>query len=457
MKRAVPITALLLAAIAAIGGAAAWWLGDKAEHGFQRLAEALAAEPGIEVLDRSYERGWLKGAGAMRLASGEPRVETSLRLDAEHGPFPPSRLASGRFVPVALVFHLRSGAGSGPGEPPSMDLYGVVDLAGTIRGEFTAARVALHIDPQRRLVLGDARGDLRVQRSDGGKELELRAEAGGFQVEEEGAVTEFGRARVSAQGRSRGRLLAGLTLRTWRLDADTLRFVPRGEGRPIELTGVGIDAGWSAATGLADGRLRASCDSLSAGGREFGAGTLAIDAERIDMDALERMNRRIASARTSGAPPPRAEVLNALAAVVAGGTKVTLREFSLETGNGPIVARATLEVDAGHPDLGVDTVALVEATRIRIHAALPEAALRDVLSGYTRRQLAASQSRGQAGAPDPSRLDAVVEDAVDAQIGEFLERGYLRREGQGFELDAGMDAGRLTINGQPVAPVPAPG
>ncbi|GAA5236855.1 DUF945 domain-containing protein [Verticiella sediminum] len=162
MKKAAKavVGVLVVAGIAWAG--TSWYVGKRVEQELRDYVSSLQSQPlPWDLAVTGYDRGWFSSDVRMSLTVRDfpvpgvlaPGDVVPIHAHVQHGPFPLSRLTSGRFGPVLAAMHTQlenSGAAaawfsSAKGQPPLQD-RSALTFAGDITGQATFAPLALEDD-----------------------------------------------------------------------------------------------------------------------------------------------------------------------------------------------------------------------------------------------------------------------------------------------------------------------
>ncbi|MEE9176295.1 MAG: DUF945 family protein, partial [Thermodesulfobacteriota bacterium] len=76
-----------------------WWFGMKAEHEYNNLMETVSKFENLEIVSKSYKRGWLKSLGEITFSINEGDdnpIEIIEKDTIYHGPVPIGLLSKGK-------------------------------------------------------------------------------------------------------------------------------------------------------------------------------------------------------------------------------------------------------------------------------------------------------------------------------------------------------------------------
>ena len=89
-----------------------WWFGMKAEHEYNNLIETVSKFENLEIVNKSYKRGWLKSLGEITFSINEGDdnpIEIIEKDTIYHGPVPIGLLSKGKLnlKPVMAVIETK--------------------------------------------------------------------------------------------------------------------------------------------------------------------------------------------------------------------------------------------------------------------------------------------------------------------------------------------------------------
>jgi uncharacterized protein YdgA (DUF945 family) len=407
--------------------AAPIWGGWEAAREFAAVESQMqaAVHGGVEFENR-FERGWLCSRVVTRMRSGAD--ELVIYHSVLHGPIPLAGIGRG----VALWPPLRSLVISEwwpEGEDPT-------------RGEpWLRARTRLEMDGSTHATFESAPREHSGAWHWAGMQGELWASAardviGAFrapelQVGAAGVGIEMRELRGDIEGHSSAGMFIGrssLSLASLRGSRDSgdfalegLRWEQRGAEDASEAS---YSIEWSGAF-----------DAFTSGAARYGPAALQLVLRRLDSPALQAALSSVSSAGGLDA--------QALQRLLLRSPEIALEKLEMDSPYGRLEASGRIGIDGADPRLAMGWMFAAMALEAGAEVRMPSRWLHRLLD-----QVAAASLVSEGVASDAERL--VRSAALRTEwVREFVERGWLVREGDRYRLDVDYRDGQLLLNGRP--------
>lgn len=440
----------LLLALIAIAAILPEFIGNSAEQQYYLLLQH-AAHPLIKVRNVSYERGWFRSRAVTAVTLNLPRFNRpqkkgvldsfapfrfELVHDILHGPiiWHDGKI---QLAMLAATTHLRL---PGKEEEQIHRIFGnkeplTIETLRTFSGRYrswlgTAGATYRNRHKGIAMDLQPARGDWQM---DGA----LTAGKGAFRWPGMRLVTPQGQLRIEDASyvldiRKYNNLL-------W-LGANTFQIGHigfQGSRQPeVQLTGLQFAADSEEKAGFLQIREDMALAKLTAGKESYGPAALSMRFDHLDTavvtEFVSRQRKSVARICSSGSPEAVKKInsectktiLALLPKLLRKDPDFEVRNLSISLPKGKVTGHAKLVIDPSRPELLAKLSTLRQALEARFRLDVPRA----VLAG--------------------TRLEPRVD--------YWLTKGFLREKQGTISLLGRYDRGRLTINGQPFPPPPAP-
>lgn len=461
-------TALAIAIPLAVVGAAvagAWYTGSRVEQEISRgiddantLFKTEAPELGITVSLLGVERGVLSSNARYQViiaGTDGKDPETLVFSDRlEHGPFPASRLASGKLVPVLAQSHfaLEKNELTAP-------LFEAAGGKAPLSGQ-----LAIHYDQSQDGLLESA----ALQFAKDGESLRISPAKVDFSVSgDKKNVRANGLLPEVDMAFRQGEQMTHVELRDLGMQGDKKenangfalgsssvslkRLLVKSEGNPdVELRDtVGEEVLSQGAKGL-DQTLSYRVGKVMVQGQEIGGVKLDTSMRNLDEATLsslkETYNKMLLNQGTEAAEltPEQEELLKGqFLRLLDSSPKLALDELSLQTAHG--MAKVSFAVDLRKPDQSAQTpeeIARSILASLQANAKVDKAVIGDIVA------LQASLGEGAGGSVDPVALKQQSDAMTDLFSGMALESKWAVLDGNSLTSSLHYANDKVKFNGQ---------
>ncbi len=432
MKKGIVALLIVLAVVVLVSPAL---IGRLAEKSVDENLNWAAAESGeLVVTSTGFERGWFSSEGQHRVEIREGQLQTVLstpendelpvliidtRLDHGLVPFSSMSREQGSLAPglgsAVSTLSLEMPDGEIIGLPGK--IFSKVALGGELQSRYQLEAGSRDQDDTT-ASWGDSNIDVTTNPSTG--EIDYSGNVGTLKIEDEQSVISINGLSFSGTHvpTSYGFAVGDIDLK---LDAVSMESLAGASG----VKGLSFDASSSVDGGDVSGRAVIKLDSQTIPG--FGDVSVALDMtlEGADAAALGAVQKAVDDAGASADPNALfASAEEDLKKLLAGGMELRFDQLDVTLPMGTVVTRLDLKVAEEDPDT-FDWTSLLLGTEASASVAVPEAL-----------------------------VDMAMQ--MNPQAGAVVGMGFLKKNGNVYEMEAEYKKGLLTINGAPM-PIPLGG
>lgn len=429
LKRSFVAILVLLAAVVLVSPGIVGRLAERSMD--EGLNQAARGSEGLVVTSQGFDRGWFSSAGTHRVElrdgplrnlvlalapagtdAGGPVLVIDTRLD--HGLIPVTSMSRdhGSLAPGlgSAVSTLSVEFPGGSIVPLPGTIYSKVSLAGTLQSRLVvdagdSDENGVHVD------WGDIEIELSAGLRDGGVRYSGTVAGAGANVGSSGEAARFATLRFEG---TRRRGTHGVAVGELRLEMTSLSASGEGDGAAVgRLT---VDTAIDDADTRLNGHARIGIGDIATG-----SGPASLDAvirvEGVDAPALGALTREL---KLAMADPENSAAIDGSAAqaLLAAGFELHVERLDIGLPQGSI--RSTLDAALSATDASrFSWTALLLALDAEINVSA-----------------------------DAELVDLAVD--ANPQVGAAVALGYLKRQGDAYELRASVMNGRLLINGAPM-------
>jgi len=451
MKRLLLIVLVLFLALLAAHAAAARWAGVEAEREMRRLVADMQKNPGVEVRDFTYDRGWYASSASYTLVLpvGRETVRLAARDSIQHGPL----LAGGDMGAALGLGQVNSALllDGLPGNVVKGQLH--VALNGRTTGEYTLSDLRLDLPAGDadlvNLVTGKGKARLIYDPRDGG--IETRADLDSVTLTRagDGYKAVFRHIRLEQQGRP---LTRGLWAGKAQMDIGELRL-DDGSGEPIALRDVALTAELEPRGQAFSGRISLAAEALQGMDLDAGPGRLALSFERIDISAWTRLQSLLAQAEAADDKTRTTLFLlngfDLLQQFSRHGPRIAVDELFLDLGEqGRMEASASLDYPKDVKVNLFNPLVAVNALNARLDMALPRV-LADIWAAREANEQLAAYRRETNNRLPEEHYAAFRQEQMERARKSLLDHPMIVAQGERLRSTLLLDQGQVVINDAP--------
>jgi uncharacterized protein YdgA (DUF945 family) len=455
MKKATKALLIAVVAVPVAYSAAAWLIGMNVQAQLEsREQELLSNAPYLELTHHEYHRGIygateqstygvrlpFPGVGALASPLGGSALQLTIRNNIHHGPLPGFRSIGLASIDTELLppRELAQALNSVFRGQPAVSIRTMMGWRGGTTTQF--ASPAFHVQLPTGGMLLSSRGiQGSVATTRNRSSWSAHIVSGGFGFEGPRGRTDLGEIGFDATMRRAFEVIyvGDSDLKLARAEFQT------SNGAPVELRGLSVRGTSKADSDYVDIGADAAADALKTEKLSFSRLVYGLHLSHLDGNSLASLTQAVRQARASsasGAAAPHAAALGD--AFNRYGVELLVHDpvleisqlgFAMPEGefhlSAKVIARGITREDLSGPG---GFMAVLPHLDAMLDARMDRALLE---------KLIATSSQAE---------------QHSAQISRLEQQGLLKREGGAWSLRLGYHAGKLTVNGQPYPPAPAP-
>ena len=468
--RTMGIAGLVLILLGAITAGGMYWMGGKIVSSYMDILPVLSEKTGFSLENITYDRGFFTSDAVTRCTipwpdrpeAGAPPLSVELRHHIRHGPLAFFHTPGGKktikpvlaVVETRVVLPVETRRALGP---PAEHATGDLDIRditivapggnGTnhLRIPAFAWRPGRGVTVQCKGISSDISFSAGLTLITGGTQsggIELIADGGHLEMED-----MTGRFDLVSRGRSP--LTGNTSVEIARIGLRNGRAGIPAPGH-MEIRRLKWLQSATVAEKLMKASISVDIDTLSVDDRRYGPGGLTVEARRLDVEALSRLERLTGEFRSAGPNVSGGLIIRFLAAMSAlleRSPEFEISRMTLDTPEGDFQARA--HVSLRHPGALVlfNPDAYLSAVTVRAEMDAAAEMLKKTLAVVYRlrtvRRDAMPQTAEQADLPADKKALAL--------IGSLVSRDILILETDRYKSAISLVDGQLTVNGRPIS------
>jgi uncharacterized protein YdgA (DUF945 family) len=446
-----------------------YWFGMKAEEEYNNLIETVSEFENLEIVSKSYKRGWLSSLSETTYSLKDEDVESLQIIEKDtiyHGPIPVGLLSKGKFMlkPVMAIIETEAQIKTEAKEKysefintlPTIDLQTTLSLNGYGTSEVSIPSVELKLNDRKELKWSGLDGLINFTPelytvysviNSGNLEIEddtFRVKIAGIDIESKLDYPILNYKNPLGD-----------------LDVKIAEFSSEGKDgdklNKVTLTNLEFTASTNQRRNLLNHTQRLGFETLMVGGNRYGPGIYELQIRDIDKKTFEEIQKSLKQNQNLEEPTAKdvltAELMKALPSLFKDSPEIELTQLSIKTGQGEILGHAIISVDGTNlenPEMATNPIFLLTAVRAEINLSISQKLMNNLLKDYKIEEITDEiKSRGDE-LPSEEELQKLGVARAQSEIKDMQDQNILVTNKGKYQIEANYGVGQVTLNGQPL-------
>lgn len=458
---------IIIAAIAII--APPYWFGMKTEHEYNNMIEAVSKYENLEIVSRSYKRGWLKSSAEITYSMNDEEVESLKIIERDtifHGPIPIGLLSKEKIMlkPVMAVIETKAEINTNTQEGysglinslPALDFYTTLSLNGYGTTEVSIPGIDKKLVDGRTLKWTGMDGlinftpDLnRVSSVINSSNLEIEDDT--FRLRISGINIE---SNLNYPASNYMNPLGDIDVR---IEEFSSGGKEDDELNKLTLTNLEFTGSTNQKGKLLNHTHSLGFETLRVGGNRYGPGVYELELRNINKRVFEEIqiaiNQDENNEGSSVSDMVTAEIMNALPQLIESSPEIELTKLSIKTGEGEILGHAIISVNGDsldNPELAANPIFLLAAVSAEAKLSVSKPLMDNLLKDYKIEEIVDEKKSNNEELPPDKELQALGNQRAQSEIKEMLDQNILIIRDGNYEIEATYRLGQISLNGKPL-------
>jgi len=458
---------IIIVAIAII--APPYWFGMKAEHEYNNMIEAVSKYENLEVVSRSYKRGWLKSSAEITYSMNDRDVESLKIIERDtifHGPIPIGLLSKGKIMlkPVMAVIETKTEINTNTQEEyselinslPTLDFETTLSLNGYGTTEISIPGIDKKLADGKTLKWTGMDGltnftpDLnRVSSVIHSSNLEIEDDT--FRVRISGINIE---SNLDYPASNYMNLLGDIDVRIEEFSSEGKED---DELNKLTLTNLEFTGSTNQKGNLLNHTHSLGFETLRVGRNSYGPGIYELQMRNIDKGAFEAIriaiNQDESNEESSATDLISAQVMKTLPSLFKNSPEIEITKLSIKTGEGEIIGHAVISVSGDsldNPELAANPIFLLAVVSAEAKLSVSKPLMDNLLKDYKIEEITDEKKSKNEELPPDKELQVLGNQRAQSEIKEMLNQNILIIRDGNYEIEATYGLGQISLNGKPL-------
>jgi len=447
-----------------------YWFGMKAEHEYNNLMETVSEFEKVEIVSKSYKRGWLKSSAEITFSINEGNENPIKIIEKDtiyHGPVPIGLLSKGKvnLKPVMAVIETKAELTTGS-ENEFSDLF---DSLHPLDFETT-----LSLNGNGTTIVSIASVDRKLKE---GKTLKWSGLEGliNFTPDLKEVSSVINSSQIEIKDDSFLLSISGINIDS-NLDYPASNYTnPLGDidVRIEEFSSEGKDDGELNKVTLTDLQFTGATnqngnllnhthslgfETLIVGKNSYGPGIYELELRNINKGAFEKIQQELNEDQNTPQSAAASEalwaqIMKVLPQLLEGSPEIELTKLNIKTGDGELLGHAMISVNGDsldNPGLATNPLFLLTAVSAKVTLSVSKPLLENLLKDYKIEEITDEKNSQNEKLPDDKELQNLGKTKALSEIKQMMDQNILVIKDGNYEIVATYRLGQITLNGNPL-------
>lgn len=444
-----------------------YWFGMKAEGEYNKLIENISKYENLEIVSKSYKRGWLSSSSKATYLIKDADIESLEIIEEDtiyHGPIPIGLISKGKFMlkPVMAIIETKAEINTNSEEDysdlvntlPALQADTILSLKGYGTTELSIPSVEQKLEDGKTLKWTGLDGliDFTPELYSVSSVMnsgELQIEDNAFRLKMAGINIE---SNLDYPASNYKNPLGNIDIKIEEFssegkDGDDLNKVTLTN---LELTGSTDQKG-----NLLNHTHSLGFETLTVGGNSYGPGIYELQIRNIDKKAFDEIQIALEQSQEYEGPAATemltAELMKVLPDLFKNAPSIEITKLSIKTGEGEINGHAVISVSGDSidkPELAANPIFLLAALSAEVKLSVSKPLLDNLLKDYKIEEITDEKNANNEEIPTRQELQNLGNERAQAEIKQMLDQGVLIIKDGSYEIEAVYGLGQIKVNGQ---------
>lgn len=443
-----------------------YWFGMKAEHEYNNLMETVSKFENLEIVSKSYKRGWLKSLGEITFSINEGDdnpIEIIEKDTIYHGPVPIGLLSKGKLnlKPVMAVIETKVEITSDTekeyskiiGSLPPIDFKTTLSLSGHGTTIISIPSIDRKLEDGKTLKWSGLSG--AVNFTPDLKEVSYDINSSKIEIEDDTFRLSIKNINLSSNlsypASNYTNPLGDVEVR---IEEFSSEGKDNGELNKVALTNLQFTGSTNQNGNLLNHTHSLGFEKLVVGRNSYGPGIYELELRNINKGAFEEIQKELyedqniqESATTK--EEPWARIMKVLPRLLEGSPEIELTKLSIKTGEGEILGHALISLK-GDPELAANPLLLLAAVSAELKLSVSKPLLENLLKDYKIEEITDEIKSQNEAPPSDKKLQNLGKTRAQSEIKQMLDQNILVLKNGNYKIEASYRLGEIILNGKPL-------
>jgi uncharacterized protein YdgA (DUF945 family) len=443
-----------------------YWFGMKAEHEYNNLMETVSKFENLEIVSKSYKRGWLKSLGEITFSINEGDdnpIEIIEKDTIYHGPVPIGLLSKGKLnlKPVMAVIETKVEITSDTEKEyskiiaslPPIDFKTTLSLSGHGTTIISIPSIDRKLEDGKTLKWSGLSG--AVNFTPDLKEVSYDINSSKIEIEDDTFRLSINNINLSSNlsypASNYTNPLGDVEVR---IEEFSSEGKDNGELNKVTLTNLQFTGSTNQNGNLLNHTHSLGFETLVVGRNSYGPGIYELELRNINKDAIEEIQKELNEDQNTQESATTKEelwarIMKVLPLLLEGSPEIELTKLSIKTGEGEILGHALISLK-GDPELAANPILLLAAVSAELKLSVSKPLLESLLKDYKIEEITDEMKSQNEALPSDKKLQNLGKTRAQSEIKQMLDQNILVPKNGNYKIEASYRLGEIILNGKPL-------
>jgi len=443
-----------------------WWFGMKAEHEYNNLIETVSKFENLEIVNKSYKRGWLKSLGEITFSINEGDdnpIEIIEKDTIYHGPVPIGLLSKGKLnlKPVMAVIETKVDITSDTEKEyskiiaslPPIDFKTTLSLSGHGTTVISVPSIDRKLEDGKTLKWSGLSG--AVNFTPDLKEVSYDINSSKIEIEDDTFRLSINNINLSSNlsypASNYTNPLGDVEVR---IEEFSSEGKDNGELNKVTLSNLQFTGSTNQNGNLLNHTHSLGFETLVVGRNSYGPGIYELELRNINKGAFEEIQKELYEDQNTQESATTKEelwarIMKVLPQLLEGSPEIELTKLSIKTGEGELLGHALISLK-GDPELAANPLLLLAAVSAELKLSVSKPLLENLLKDYKIEEITDEIKSQNEAPPSDKKLQNLGKTRAQSEIKQMLDQNILVLKNGNYEIEASYRLGEIILNGKPL-------
>jgi uncharacterized protein YdgA (DUF945 family) len=443
-----------------------YWFGMKAEHEYNNLIETVYKFENLEIVNKSYKRGWLKSSAEITFSINEGDdnpIEIIEKDTIYHGPVPIGLLSKGKLnlKPVMAVIETKVDITSDTEKEyskiiaslPPIDFKTTLSLSGHGTTIISVPSIDRKLEDGKTLKWSGLSG--AVNFTPDLKEVSYDINSSKIEIEDDTFRLSINNINLSSNlsypASNYTNPLGDVEVR---IEEFSSEGKDNGELNKVTLSNLQFTGSTNQNGNLLNHTHSLGFETLVVGRNSYGPGIYELELRNINKDAIEEIQKELNEDQNTQESATTKEelwarIMKVLPRLLEGSPEIELTKLSIKTGEGEILGHALISLK-GDPELAANPLLLLAAVSAELKLSVSKPLLENLLKDYKIEEITDEIKSQNEAPPSDKKLQNLGKTRAQSEIKQMLDQNILVLKNGNYKIEASYRLGEIILNGKPL-------
>jgi uncharacterized protein YdgA (DUF945 family) len=447
-----------------------YWFGMKAENEYNNIIETVSKFENLEIVSKSYKRGWLKSLAEITFSIKEGKENTIQIIERDtiyHGPLPVGLLSKGTLdpKPVMAVIETKAEITTDTEE----EYAGLINSLPPLNFETSLA------------LSGHGTTVVSIQsvykKLQDGKTLKWSGLNGviNFTPDLTEVISDINSSNIEIEDDTFRVYISGIDINSnlnypasnytnplgdveVKIEEFSSEGKEEGELNKVTLTNLQFTGSTNQNGNLFNHTHSLGFETLIVSGNSYGPGIYELELRNINKGAFEEIQKELNKDQSTQEPATASEalwaqIMKSLPQLLEGSPEIELTKLNIETGDGELQGHALISAngnDLDNPELAANPIFLLAAVTAEVKLSVSKPLLENVLKDYKIEEITDEKKSRNEELPGDKELQDLGKAKAQSEIKQMVDQNILILKDGNYVIEAAYKLGQITLNGNPL-------